>query len=166
MRPFVELRDRLDEVTGIGPEVATVFISEMGADMSAWPTSGHAASWAGFCPGHHESAGKRKSGRTRHGNRWLKQAFNQAAWSAQRADGTYMQAHFRRLRARRGAKKAAMAVAHSLLVRCVMLARNGGSYRELGGTYFDERRKEAITQKLVRRLETLGFAVSLKELAA
>jgi transposase len=166
MRPFAELRDRLDEVTGIGPEVATVFISEMGADMSAWPTSGHAASWAGFCPGHHESAGKRKSGRTRHGNRWLKQAFTQAAWSAQRANGTYMQAHFRRLRTRRGAKKAAMAVAHSLFVRCVMLARSGASYRELGGSYFDERRKDAIAQRLVRRLETLGFAVSLKEVAA
>jgi transposase len=166
MRPFAELRERLDGQTGIGREVATVFISEMGTDMSAWPTAGHAASWAGFCPGHHESAGKRKSGRTRHGNHWLKQAFIQAAWSAQRADGTYMQAHFRRLRASRGPKKAAVAVAHSQFVRCVMMARTGASYRELGGTYFDERRREVAVDRLVHRLQNLGFEVSLKEKVA
>ena len=166
MRPFSELRDRLDGVTGIGQEVATVYISEMGADMAAWPTSGHAASWAGFCPGHHESAGKRKSGRPRKGNRWLKQAFNQAAWSAGRAEGTYMQAHYRRLRARRGPKKAAGAVAHSLFVRCFMLASKGGTYQDLGPTYFDERRKVAVTKKLVHRLETLGYEVTLTPNAA
>jgi len=166
MRPFVEIRDRLDAVTGIGPDVATVYLSEMGADASPWPTYRHAASWAGLCPGHHESAGKRKSGRTRHGNRWIKQAFVQAAWSAQRANGTYMQAHFRRIQVRRGPRKAAVAVAHSLFVRCFLLVARGSQYQELGGNYFDERRKERVTQRLVRRLEELGYKVSLNTAAA
>jgi len=166
LRPFAELRERLDAITGVGPEVATVFISELGTDMSAWPTPGHAASWAGLCPGHHESAGKHKRGRTRKGNRWLRKAFVQAGLCTQRANGTYMQAHYRRIRARRGPKKAAVAAAHSLFVRCFMLAATGEEYRELGGNYFDERRKQAVTQRLVRRLEDLGYAVALTTNAA
>jgi transposase len=166
MSPFVQIRERLDGVTGIGPDVATVYISEMGVDTSPWPTYQHAASWAGLCPGHHESAGKNKSGRTRHGNRWIKQAFIQAAWSAQRANGTYMQAHYRRIRSRRGPKKAAVAVAHSLFVRCYMLAATGQVYRDLGGAYFDQRRKDAITRRLVGRLNELGYQVSLTSSAA
>ena len=166
MRPFAEVRDRLDAVTGIGPEVATVYISEMGVDTAAFPTPGHAASWAGLCPGHHQSAGKHGSGRTRKGNRWLKQAFIQAAWCAQRANGTYMQAHFRRIKSRRGAKKAAVAVAHSLLVRCHMLVATGAAYRDLGPAYFDERRKDAITKRLVTKLNSLGYKVELSTVAA
>lgn len=166
MRPFAELRDRLDAVTGIGPEVATVFISETGGDASPWPSCQHAASWAGLCPGHHESAGKRKSGRPRKGNRWLRQTFVQAAWAAQRANGTYMQAHFRRLKVRRGPKKAAGAVAHSLFVRCYLMMAHGSTYRELGGTYYDERRRDAVTKRLVRKLKELGYDVALAPNAA
>jgi transposase len=166
MRPFAEIRDRLDGITGIGVDVATVYISEMGVDASAWPTYRHAASWVGLCPGHHESAGKRKSGRTRHGNRWIKQAFVQAAWSAQRANNTYMQAHFRRVQVRRGPRKAAVAVAHSLFVRCYLLVARATEYQELGGNYFDERRKSRVTQRLVRRLEAMGYKVSLDAEAA
>jgi transposase len=166
MAPFAEIRDRLDAVTGIGPDVATVYISEMGVDGSPWPTYRHAASWTGLCPGHHESAGKRKSGRTRHGNRWIKQAFVQAAWSAQRANDTYMQAHFRRIQVRRGPRKAAVAVAHSLFVRCFLLVARGGEYHELGGNYFDERRRDRVAHRLVRRLEGMGYKVSLGAEAA
>lgn len=166
MRPFAELRDRLDAVTGIGPEVATVYISETGANSSVWPSHRHAASWAGLCPGHHESAGKRKSGRPRKGNRWIKQAFTQAAWCAQRANGTYMQAHFRRLKVRRGPRKAAGAVAHSLFVRCYLMTARQTTYQELGGTYYDERRKDAVTRRLVRKLTEIGYDVSLKPRAA
>ena len=166
VRPFAEIRDRLDAVTGIGPDVATVYLSEMGADASPWPSYRHAASWTGLCPGHHESAGKRKSGRTRHGNRWIKQAFVQAAWSAQRANGTYRQAHFRRIQVRRGPRKAAVAVAHSLFVRCFLLVARGGEYQELGANYFDERRKDQVTRRLVRRLEAMGYKVSLNAEAA
>lgn len=166
MRPFARIRDRLDAVSGIGPDVATVYISEMGVDNSPWPTYGHAASWTGLCPGHHESAGKHTSGRTRKGNRWLKQAFVQAAWCAQRANGTYMQAHYRRIRSRRGPKKAAVAVAHSLFVRCFMLVATGAEYHELGPTYFDQRRKETLTRRLVGKLKDLGYEVSLTTNAA
>lgn len=165
MRPFAETRDRLDAIPGIGPDVATVYISEMGVDSSRWPTYRHAASWAGLCPGHHESAGKRKSGRTRHGNRWIKQAFVQAAWSAQRTEGTYMQAHFRRIRTRRGPKKAAVAVAHSLFVRCYVLIASGAEYTDLGPTYFDDHAKEVMTKRLVRRLKQLGYEVELTDAA-
>lgn len=161
LRPFAEVRQRLEQVTGIGTNVATIYLSELGADPTPWPTYQHAASWAGLCPGHHQSAGKRKSGRPRPGNRWLKAAFTQAAWAAQRANGTYMQAHFRRLRARRGAKKAAGAVAHSLFVRCFQLVATGAAYQELGGAYFDERKKEAVARRMVKRLEGLGYNVTL-----
>jgi transposase len=165
LRPFAATRKRLDEITGIGPEVATVFISELGADMTRWPTPAHAASWAGLCPGHHESAGKHTSGRTRHGNRWIKQAFAQAGWAASRAAGTYMQAHFRRLCSRRGAKKAVMAVAHSQFIRCVLLSASPGEcYQDLGGDYFDRRNEQHVTQRLVNRLQALGYRVTLQPL--
>ena len=165
MRPFAATRDQLDEITGIGPEVATVFISEMGVDMTRWPTPQHAASWAGLCPGHHQSAGKHKGGRMRHGNRWIKQAFAQAGWAASRAHDTYMQAHFRRLCSRRGAKKAAMAVAHSQFIRCVCLtASPGEAYTDLGGDYFDRRNERHVKERLVSRLQSLGYKVSLETL--
>jgi transposase len=166
MRPFAEIRERLDRITGIGQDVATVYISEVGVDPSPWPSYQHAASWVGLCPGHHQSAGKRKSGRPHPGNRWIKQAFVQAAWSAQRANGTYMQAHFRRICTRRGAKKAAGAVAHSLFVRCFLIATGNVEYRELGGTYYDERHMEAVKRRLVHRLEDLGYQVALTPTAA
>lgn len=166
MRPFAAIRDRLDAVTGVGPEAATVLISEMGVDLTAFATPGHAASWAGLCPGHHESAGKRRSGRTRHGNRWLKTVFTQVGWAASRANGTYLQAHFRRVCRRRGAKKAALAAGHSAFVRCVAMIQDGGDYRELGGAYFDERAKTKVTNKLVHRLTQLGYEVTLTPLAA
>lgn len=164
MRPFAATRDQLDEITGVGPEVATVFISEMGSDMTRWPTPAHAASWAGLCPGHHQSAGKHKSGRTRHGNRWIKRAFAQAGWAASRANDTYMQAHFRRLCSRRGAKKAVMAVAHSQFIRCVRLSASPGEcYQELGGDFFDRRNERYATRRLVTRLESLGYKVTLEQ---
>lgn len=166
MRPFAEIRDRLDAIPGIGPDVATIYISEMGVDPSPWPSHRHAASWTGLAPGHHESAGKRKSGRTRHGNRWLKTAFVQAAWSAQRANGTYLQAHFRRICSRRGAKKAAVAVAHSLFVRCFLIATRGTTYLEPGGAYFDDRQKNAVTKRMVKRLNDMGYDVTLNPKAA
>jgi transposase len=163
LRPFAVIRERLDEITGIGPEVATVFISELGTDMTAWPTAGHAASWAGLCPGHHQSAGKHHSGRPRHGNRWIKQAFAQAGWAASRARDTYMQAHFRRLCSRRGAKKAVMAVAHSQFIRCVRLTASPGEcYHELGADYFDRRNEHHVRDRLVARLQTLGYNVTLQ----
>jgi len=165
LRPFAATCEQLDQITGVGPEVATVFISELGADMTHWPTPAHAASWAGLCPAQHQSAGKHKRAGTRHGNRWIKQAFAQAGWAAARAKGTYMQAHFRRLCSRRGSKKAVMAVAHSLFIRCVRLSASPGEcYQELGGDYFDRRNERHVAKRLVTRLQSLGYKVTLERL--
>jgi transposase len=166
MVPFADARERLCTITGIGPQVATILISEMGADMQPWPTHQHAASWAGLCPGHHESAGKRKSSRTRKGNLWLRNALIQGAWAASHTQGTYLSAHFRRVCSRRGPKKAAMAVAHSILVRAYHLLKDETEYNELGGRYFDERQKQITTRRLIRRLESLGMKVTVEPQAA
>ena len=166
MAPFAEARDRLDAITGVGPEVATVVISEIGTDMRYWPNHRHAASWAALCPGHHESAGKRKSGRTRKGNKWLREALVQAAWAASHSRDTYMSAHFHRIRSHRGPKKAAVAVAHSIFVRCYHMLATGTEYHELGGDYLDQRRRNALQQRLITRLERLGLKVTVQPAAA
>jgi transposase len=120
------------------------------------------ASWAGLCPGNDESAGKRRSGRTRKGNVWLRTALVEAAQAAARTKDTYLAAQYRRLAARRGAKRAAVAVAHSLLVMVYALLTHHQAYHELGGQYFDARDRQAVQRHLVRRLEALGYAVSLQ----
>ncbi len=166
MAPFVAHREAMSEVTGIGQEVATVVISEMGVDMSPWPTDRHAASWAALCPGHNESAGKRKSSRTRKANPWLRAALLQAAWAASRKKGTHLSAQFHRIKARHGPKKAAVAVAHSLLVIIYHMLNDGTEYQELGGHYFDEKDKQRLERRLIRRLEGLGLKVSVEPMAA
>lgn len=130
--------------------------------MSRFPSAGHLASWAGMSPGQHESAGKRKSGRTRKGNGALRQALVEAARAAARKKGSYYQAQYRRLAARRGAKRAAVAVGHSILVTVYHLLKDPGRrYADLGGNYFDERSRETVERQAVRRLERLGYTVTL-----
>lgn len=160
LRPFEELLQRWDTITGVGRRVAEEVIAEIGADMSRFPTDRHLSSWAKVCPGNHESAGKRKSGRTGHGNRWLRAALVEAAQAASHAKDTYLSAQYHRLAARRGAKRAALAVAHSILVIMYHLAQRGCSYQDLGGNYFDERAHEATVRRLARRLERLGYTVT------
>ena len=162
VRPFEPVLERLDTIPGIGRRAAERILAEIGADVSDFPTAGHLASWAGLCPGNHQSAGKRLSGRTRHGNTWLKAALVEAAWGAVHTRDSYLAALYHRLAARRGAKRAIVAVAHALLVIVYHLLREGTSYRELGGNYFDERDREATTRRSVRRLERLGFKVTLE----
>ena len=162
VRPFEPVLERLDTIPGIGRRAAERILAEIGADVSDFPTAGHLASWAGLCPGNHQSAGKRLSGRTRHGNTWLKAALVEAAWGAIHTRDSYLAALYHRLAARRGAKRAIVAVAHALLVIVYHLLREGTSYRELGGNYFDERDREATTRRSVRRLERLGFKVTLE----
>jgi transposase len=164
MRPFSEIRQRLLAIPGVGERIATTFIAELGVDMERFPTAGHAASWAGLCPGHHESAGKRRGGRPRDGNRWLRQAFTQAGWAATRATHTYLQAQFRRLRARRGPKRAVFAVGHSIFVRCYHLIASGSSYQEPGGDYFDRTDRARTAGRLRRRLKQLGYDVQLTDI--
>jgi transposase len=149
LRPFEPEVERLQTIPGIGRRTAETLLAEIGADLSRFPSARHLAAWAGLCPGNDESAGKRRSGRTRKGSPWL------------RTQETYLAAQYRRLAARRGAKRAAVAVAHSLLVMVYALLTQRVTYRELGGQYFDQRDRQAIEHRLVHRLEALGYTVSL-----
>jgi transposase len=161
-RPVEAALDRLDTIPGVGRRAAERLVAEIGTDMSRFPTAGHLASWAGLCPGNHQSAGKRLSGRTRHGNTWLKAALVEAAWGAVHTRDSYFGALYRRLAGRRGVKRAIVAVAHALLVVVYHLLRDGTAYRELGGNYFDERDRQAVVGRSVRRLERLGYKVTLE----
>lgn len=152
----------LDEITGISTEAAQGILAEIGIEMEQFPSAQHLASWAGVCPGNHESAGKRLSGKARKGNPWLRRLLVQAAHAAAHSKNTYLAAQYQRLASRRGAKKAALAVAHSILVIIYHLLRDGSAYRDLGSTYFDERDRQAVEKRLVRRLERLGYQVDLR----
>ena len=149
----------LDGITGISRRTAEVLLAEIGSDLTRFPTAQHPASWAGMCPGNHESAGKRLSGRTRKGSPWLRQALVEAALSAARSKNTYLGALYRRLAARRGKKKAAIAVGHAILISVYHVLKRREPYRELGANYFDERGQRRIQRRLVQRLERLGYTV-------
>lgn len=166
MRPFQEKVALLCEITGVENRTVQAIIAEIGVDMSRFPTDKHIASWAGVCPGNNESAGKRKSGRIRKGSPWLKEALVEAAHAASRAKGTYFYALFHRLAARRGKKRALIAVAHAILIIIYHMLKEGSHYRELGQDYFDRLNRDAVSRRLVRRLESLGYQVELKDLEA
>ena len=163
-RPFEEAVVLLDTIPGIARETAEIIVSEIGTDMSRFPTANHLASWAGVAPGNHESARKKRSGKTTQGNKSLGVALNQAAHAAAHTKNTYLSAQYHRLAGRRGKKRAIVAVAHSILVIAYHMIIRKEPYRELGGDYFDKRRPEATAKRLVRRLEQLGFQVSLEQL--
>jgi transposase len=165
MRPFEAELDLLDSIPGINQRSAQIVIAELGADLHAFPSAAHLASWAALCPGNHESAGKRKSGKTRRGPRWLRQALVEAAHGAARTKSSYLQAQYRRLARRRGKQKAALAVGHSILVMIYHILTKHEPYRELGADHFDHKAAEAIQRQAVRRLERLGFKVELTPLA-
>ena len=133
--------------------------------MSRFPTAAHLTSWARVCPGNNESAGKRKSGSTGHGNSWLRPILVQAAQSASRTKGAYLAAQYHRIGARRGRNRAIMAVAHTILVTIYYMLTRGTVYSDLGGNYFDERDRQATIRRAVRRIEGLGYTVTLKEVA-
>ena len=153
----------LDTIPGVNRRIAEVMLAEMGLDMSRFPTADHLASWAGLAPGNHQSGGKRYSGRTTKGNKSLSSIMVQAAWSAVRTKDTFLKSRYHRLAARRGKKRAIVAVAHSMLVSAWHMLTDQQPYHELGGDYFDERKKEAKVSYLVRRLEKLtGGSVSLE----
>ena len=152
----------LDSIPGIDQKTAEVILAEMGLDMSQFPSDKHLAAWAGLAPGNHQSGGKRYSGRTRQGNQTLKSTLVQAAWSATRTQDTFLKARYHRLAARRGKKRAIVAVAHAMLVSIWHMLTYRQPYRELGGDYFDQRKKEVKINYLIRRLEKLtGATVSL-----
>ena len=142
-----------------------MLVAEVGTDLSRFPTSGHLASWTGMCPGNDESAGKRRSGKVRKGNKWLRAALIEAAKAARRKQDSYLSAQYQRLVSRRGKKQAAVAVGHSILVIAYHLLERGVRYEELGGQYFEERARQAVERRLVHRLEGLGYKVSLEPAA-
>jgi transposase len=154
--------ERLDAIPGVNRRVAEVILAELGTDMSRFPTAGHAASWAGLAPGKHESAGKNRSGKSPPGNKHLKAALVQAAHTVGRSQGNYLAAQYRRLAARRGKKRAAIAVAHSILVMVYHMIERGTVYDDLGGDYFDRRNQQYTQRRLVKRLEQLGYKVILE----
>jgi transposase len=156
---------RLDTIPGVGRSVAEALVAEVGVDLTRFPDAKHLASWAGLCPGNHESAGKRRSGATRKGSPWLRACLVQAAHAAARTKGPYLAAQYRRLAARRGRAKAAVAVAHSILVIVYHLLTEGTVYDDLGGNYFDQRDRQGMERRLVHRLEGLGYRVSLEPAA-
>lgn len=159
--PFGEAVRRLLTIPGVDRRTAEAVVAEVGTDMGRFPTDAHLAAWAAVCPGNDQSAGKRRSGKTAKGSPWLKRALVQAAWAASRTKGTYLAASYRRLAARRGRKRALLALAHTLLVIMYHLLKKGEDYRDLGGDYFERRDRERITRRLVRRLEGLGHKVTL-----
>jgi transposase len=165
IRPFEAAVKTWASLPGIDRTTAWTMVAEMGAEMGQFPTAAHAASWAGLCPGQEESAGKRQSGRTRRGNVWVRRALSQAAWGASVTKGSYFKALYHRLAARKGKKRAIIAVAHALLVTGYMLLWTGKQFEDLGADYFDRLDQERLTKRLVKRLERMGHKVSLQPAA-
>lgn len=165
LAPISQAADRLKTMPGVSDVVAHVLLAEIGADMSRFPTAGHLVSWAGLCPRNDESAGKRHSTRLRSGDGWLKTTLVTAAWAAVRKKDGYLHAQFLRLKARRGAKKAIIAVAASMLTAAYYILRDGVEYRDLGADHFVRRDRAKVISRLMRRLAELGCEVELKQVA-
>jgi len=160
-----DLLARLDTIPGVGPTTAQVIVAEIGTDMSRFPSANHLAAWAGVAPGRNQSAGRNYSGKTPPGNRHLRNILIEAAHAVGRSQDNYLAAQYRRLSARRGKKRAAVAVAHSILKIAYHLIKEGTIYVDLGATYFDQRNREANQKRAVKRLEALGFQVTLTPIA-
>jgi len=164
--PFEGAVELLCTIPGVQRRAAESLIAEIGLDMSVFPTAKHLASWAGQCPGNDQSAGKRRSGKTRNGSKWLDWTLEESALAAIRANDVYLAAQYARLRPRRGHKKALGAVKHSIICAVWHMLSTGELYHDLGGDYFRKRDPERITKRLVTQLEALGHVVTLQEAAA
>lgn len=165
LAPFEPVLTRLDTIPGVNRTVAMTLIAETGGDMQRFPTAGHLCSWAAVCPGQNESAGKRRSGKTRRGNPYLRGQLIQGALGAIHSKGTALQARYHRVKRHRGHKKAVVAVAHQILEIAYYIMRDDVTYDELGADYFDRRHAERAVRRHVRQLETLGFRVTIEKAA-
>jgi transposase len=152
----------LDTIPGVSQRTAEILLAEIGTDMTRFPSAKHLASWAGMCPGHHESAGKHLSGKTRKGSRWLRQVLVEAAHVAAKTKQTYLAAQYQRIAARRGKKRALIALGHTILTIVYYLLTRKQPYQDLGTAYFDKLEQHRVQQRLVHRLERLGYQVSLQ----
>ena len=153
----------LDTIPGVSQRTAEILIAEVGTDMSRFPSAKHLASWAGMCPGHHESAGKRLSGKTRKGSRWLRQVLVEIAHVAAKTKDTYLAAQYRRIASRRGKKRALIALGHTVLVIAYQLLTRQQPYHDLGVAYFDKLEQNRVKRRLVHRLERMGYEVVLQQ---
>ncbi len=165
LRPFQPAVELLRSIPGVETRTAQVIIAEIGVDMSVFPSERQLASWAGQCPGNNQSAGKRRSGRTRKGSKWLDQALKDAAMAAIRTNDSYLQAQYRRLRPRVGHGRAIGAVKHTIICACWHMLTTGELYRDLGGDYFRRRDPERQARRLIKQLQALGHTVTLQEAA-
>jgi transposase len=152
----------LDTIPGVGQRAAEILIAEIGTDMRRFPSAKHLASWAGMCPGNHESGGKRLSGKTRKGSRWLRQLLVEIAHVASKTKNTYLAAQYKRIAARRGKKRALIAVGHTILTIVYTMLTRKQPYQDLGAAYFDQRERQRVERRLVQRLERLGYEVALQ----
>jgi transposase len=160
--PFEEAVGLLDTIPGVARHTAEMIVAEIGTDMTRFPSADHLASWAGVAPGNYESAGKRASGKTRKGNRFLRTSLVQAAHAAARTKGTYLSAQYRRLATRRGKKRAILAVAPSILVMAYYMIQRQEPYHDAGADFFDRLQPEDTARRLIKRLEQLGYQVTLR----
>ncbi len=165
LAPFEAQLRQLDTIPGVNQRVAEVIVAVTGADMTRFPNADHLVSWAGMCPGSNESAGKQRTSRTRKGNPMLRGTLTQAGQAAGRSKNTYLGATYRRIAARRGRKRAAIAVGRSILEIAYFVLRDGVAYEELGVNYYDERKKDAVVRNAVKRLERLGYRVAIEPAA-
>jgi transposase len=163
--PFAKAIELLCTIPGVKRRSAEVIVAEIGVEMSVFPTPKHLASWAGQCPGNDQSAGRRRSGKSRHGSKWLDWTLEEAALAAVRSKDAYLAAQYARLRPRRGHKKALGAVKHSIICACWHMLTTGELYHDLGGDYYQRRDPERTTRRLVAQLEALGHTVTLQEAA-
>ena len=163
--PFEPMLAALDTIPGVDRIGAISMVAETGGDMSRFPSAGHLCSWGAMCPGQNESAGKRRSGKTRKGNRYLRRTLLQAALAATRKNGSALQARYHRVKRHQGHKKAAVAVGHQILEIAYYVMRDGVSYDELGADYFNRRHAERAVRRHVRQLEALGFHVTIEKAA-
>jgi transposase len=161
LQPYAQAMQLLQTIPGVKAIAAATLVAEVGVDMSRFPTAGHLASWAGVCPGNKQSGGKRLSGKTRSGNAWLKAVLCEVVWANARSQTSYLGAQFRRLSRRRGIYKALVAVAHSLLVMVYHVLKTKQPYQELGPDYFDKLQQAQLERHHIRRLEELGYTVTL-----
>jgi transposase len=164
MKPFESTAERLQTLPGVKKNCAERIVAEIGVDMSRFPSDAHLSSWAGISPGNNESAGKRYSGRITPGNKWLKSCLTEAAWAASRTKKTYLKARYHRLAARRGKKRAIVAVGHKLLIMAYHIIKEQSTYQELGADYFERINEEAVIRRLTLRINKLGYNVELTKM--